>query len=270
MHVLVRSTSDLRRLPSSVNPRNTHVHDGSLESLLNIFQASRPDVVVHLASLFIVHHQQSQVAELVQSNILFGALLLEAMSACTVRSFVNAGSFWQHYQGEAYNPANLYAATKQAFADILRYYVEAHGIRAVTLELPDTYGPNDPRRKIVNILIDGARSGKSVGLTKGEQILDLVHVDDVVEAIRAAVHLLASTEVANAVYSVSSGQPVKLKDLVALVGSIVGGHSSFSLGERSYRFREVMVPWEGGIPLPGWQARRRVEDFLKEELKSNR
>lgn len=266
VHVIVRQTSDLGRLPSVIDKRNVHVFDGSLGSLLKAMEISKPEVVVHLASLFIVSHEPEQVASLVQSNILFGALLLEAMNAWSVHSFVNTGSFWQHFGTEKYNPANLYAATKEAFVDILRYYVEATLLRAITLELPDTFGPQDPRRKIVNILIESATNRIPLGLTLGEQVLDLVHIDDVVEAFRIAIRLVMKANVRNAVYSVSSGRPIKLKDLVSIVESITGNHSYLTLGGRTYRFREVMSPWEGGTLLPGWQATRRIEDFFREQI----
>lgn len=265
-HVIVRSTSDLRRLPSTIRKGNVHVFDGSLTSLLKAMSVAKPDTVIHLASLFVVHHEHDQAASLIESNVLFGTLLLEAMIANSVHRFINTGSSWQHFGSEEYNPTNLYAATKQAFEDVLKYYVEATPLRAITLQLPDTFGPNDSRRKIVNILIESVRSQTPLDLTPGEQLLDLVHVDDLVEAFRMVMGNLGSREDKNAVYSLSSGRPIKLKELVACIESFSPTASRFHLGARPYRFREVMTAWDGGIALPGWRATRRIEDFLKEQI----
>jgi nucleoside-diphosphate-sugar epimerase len=266
-HVIVRQGSDRRRLPEALGPNDVHLYDGSLESLVRALQASKPDVVVHLASLFTVQHKQEQVVPLFESNILFGALLLEAMVASGVEGFVNAGSFWQHFDSEDYNPANLYAATKKAFNDILKYYVEATALRAITLELPDTFGPDDPRRKVTNLIIDHLQRNTPLELTAGDQVLDLVHVDDVVNAFVSAMRKVMHMETKSAAYALSSGCPMKLKDLVGLAESISGKNSCLKLGAKEYRFREVMTTWEGGKPMPNWHPSRTIESFLSEQLR---
>jgi len=268
VHAIVRATSKTESLAASIGSRNLHVFDGSMSSLVRAVSESRPNLVVHLASLFVVQHTQEQVSRLVESNVLFGTMLLDAMVACSADRIINTGSFWQHYDSEAYNPANLYAATKKAFEDILRFYTEATPLRAITLELPDTFGPNDPRRKIVNILIESARSQVELDLTPGEQELDLVHVDDVVDAFRVAAGLLDSGKSAYRAYSVSSSRALTVKQIVACAEAVSSRPPRFRLGGRPYRFREVMKAWRGGTPLPGWSPTRRVEDYLAEQLGS--
>ena len=105
---------------------------------------------------------------------------------------MNTGSYSQHYGGRAYSPVSLYAATKQAFQDILQFYCEVRGLRAVTLELPDTYGPDDKRPKLFSLLDRVARSGETLQMSPGEQLLDLLHVDDVVHGYEVAADGLLS------------------------------------------------------------------------------
>jgi nucleoside-diphosphate-sugar epimerase len=62
------------------------------------------------------------------------------MQAAGIRRLVNAGTTWQHYLGQVYDPVNLYAATKQAFEAILKFYTSTRDFQAITLELTDTYG----------------------------------------------------------------------------------------------------------------------------------
>src|SRR5207247_1687541 len=97
---------------------------------------------------------------------------------------------WQHFGGEEYHPADLYAATKQAFVDVLRYFVEAAALEVVTLELYDSYGLDDARVKLMPALRRAALDGGRIALTDGRQQLDLVHVDDVVRAYEAAAERL--------------------------------------------------------------------------------
>jgi nucleoside-diphosphate-sugar epimerase len=98
-----------------------------------------PDVVVHLAALYINQHKPEHIVDLINSNVLLGTHVLEAMTENGSLQFLNIGTRWQHLKNKRYNPANLYSATKEAFKDILGYY-GTKGIRHKSLELGDTYG----------------------------------------------------------------------------------------------------------------------------------
>lgn len=264
VHVIVRPTSDLRALPPQVT--GVHTYDGSIQSLLEAVRIVQPNVVFHLAALSIAQHTPHQVTPLIESNILFGVHLAEAITqqAPSCR-FINAGSYWQHYQGKTYSPTNLYAATKQAFEDILIYYVEVCSLRALTLVLFDTYGPGDARPRLLNLLRKALRTGEPLALSPGEQELDLVHVDDVVRAfVQAARWLQTEAATGYVRFFVSSGRLIRLRDLVALCEQIAGRSIPVIWGGRPYRVREVMRPLQGGPPLPGWQPQIPLESGISQ------
>jgi nucleoside-diphosphate-sugar epimerase len=125
VHIIVRDGSKLTELKEIVGDIHIHEYDGSSSSMTEIVSSSNPSVVFHLASLFLSEHKSDQINDLIDSNITFGTQLLEAMVTCQVYNLVNTGTSWQHYQNEQYSPVNLYAATKQAFENIVQYYVEA-------------------------------------------------------------------------------------------------------------------------------------------------
>lgn len=127
-------------------------YDGSTHGVIDAMRRFRPEIVIHLASKYLVTHDPEDVEPLVESNILLGNQILEAMCKAGVPYLVNFGTSFQHYGGADYNPVSLYAATKQAFEDLARYYVEAHSLSVVTLKLSDTYGPDDRRGKIIALL----------------------------------------------------------------------------------------------------------------------
>jgi nucleoside-diphosphate-sugar epimerase len=218
--------------------------------------------VFHLASLFLAQHQPQDVDALILSNVLFSTQLAEAMVANGVRHMVNTGTSWQHFDNQDYNPVNLYAATKQAFEDILAYYADAGMLKVVTLALFDTYGPNDPRRKLVALLRDLARTGQALAMSPGEQLIDLVHIDDVVDAFLLAAQRLPSQPTAYARYGVSSGAPMTLRAFVGVFERVAGTSLAIEWGGRPYRPREVMTPWQAPA-MEGWQARIRLEDGLR-------
>ena len=263
VHMVSRANS---RLPEAeeFSYVTNHIYDGSSESIVNCVVQAKPDVVFHLASLFLSQHAIKDIIALIQTNLLFGSQLLEAMKENKVTNLVNTGTSWQHYNNEDYNPVCLYAATKQAFEAILEYYVQACGFKVITLKLFDTYGPDDHRLKLFHLLSKVATSGEKLDMSSGEQLIDLVHIDDVTEAyLNAAQRLIDCRAQQHERYAVSSGKPIPLRDLVVLYSEVIGSAINVNWGVRSYRFREVMEPWTGGSSLEGWQPKYTLADGMK-------
>jgi nucleoside-diphosphate-sugar epimerase len=263
VHLIVRSDSNLQQVRGLTNGAHLHVHDGTTQGLIDIVRDVQPQSVFHLASLFIAEHLSEDVEPLVACNFLFGSQLLEAMRVADVRWFVNAGTSWQHFHSDRERPSCLYAATKRAFQDIVDFYSDAYGLRAITLKLFDTYGPGDVRRKLFRLLKDTAKTGEPLSMSAGEQQIDLVYIDDVVEAFRKAEELLVSgTVAAHELYAVSSGKPLPLRELVESYKKILNQEVTINWGTRPYRSREVMVNWNGLPGLPGWAPKVILMDGL--------
>lgn len=258
VHILTRAGSTLPTA-SEFSQIPIHVHDNTTKGMVSCVEQAKPDVVFHLASLFLSHHEAEDIKSLIQSNVLFGTQLLEAMQVNGVKSIINTGTSWQHYNNEDYNPVCLYAATKQAFEALLEYYVQACGIKAITLKLFDTYGPDDPRPKLFHLLNKAAASGAPLDMSSGKQLIDLVHIDDVVAAyLIAAQRLLDGQVTIHERYAVSSGQPLPLKELVQQYAAVSKKTIQVNWGGRPYRYREVMVPWNLGDAIEGWMPKIKL------------
>lgn len=234
------------------------IYDGSTESVLSALAQTRPDVVFHLASLFTAEHKPADVKPLVESNLLFSCQLAEAMAQSKVKLLVNTGTAWQNFGNATYNPVNLYAATKQAFESILAYYQEAHGLRMITLKIFDTYGPNDPRPKLL-ALFQRARN-ETLAFSAGGQHIDLVHIEDVLKAFIMAAKRLMNGQVKRAeVYALSSKRTLSLRQVAKIFEEASNSRLRINWGARPYRIREVMRPWSKGRRLPGWKPKISLE-----------
>ena len=263
IHVITRPNSNFDSLESVINKINIHEYDETTESLCNIVESANPDIVFHLASLFLVRHETIDIIPLIQSNILFSTQLLESMLQNKVSLLVNAGTSWQHYNNEDYCPVNLYAATKQAFESILKYYIDIKALRVITLKLFDTYGPDDKRFKILNLLKKIKESSEPLRMSPGEQMIDLVYIDDVINAfIIASERLLSGQVQEDETYAISSNSPISLKNLIELFEQIVGQKLPIIWAGRPYRDREVMQTWNKGQLLPGWKPIINIETGL--------
>jgi len=212
-------------------------------SIIKIVENDSPDIVIHLASLFLSSHTSDQIEPLIQSNITFSSKLLDAMVDHGIKYFINTGTLWEHYTNEAdYNPVNLYAATKRAFEDVLQYYTRAYDLKACTLKFFDTYGPHDRRKKLFNVLKSGLDGKETLQFSPGEQELDLLYVDDAVNAyIKTIDYLKKKKERGHDIFFIGSGKSVRLKDVVATFEEIYDQKLKINWGGRPYRDREIMT-----------------------------
>ena len=105
---------------------------------------------------------------------------------------------------------------KQLDQEILSYYVKAHSIRAVTLIPYDIYGPNDWRGRLT-LALWRAAAGKTIDMTPGEQLLDFVHVSDVINAYILAQKLIDDGMIGNhgEHFFLGSGRRQTLKEIAS-------------------------------------------------------
>jgi nucleoside-diphosphate-sugar epimerase len=264
--IIVRPKSNYRKIKNIFKKINIFIYENNdIKGLIKFFKKINPDIVFHLASLYISEHQPKDIFDLINSNINFGTHILEAMARNNIRKIINTGTSWQHYKNEKYNPVCLYAATKEAFEKILEYYVKALEFEAITLKLFDTYGEDDDRGKLISLLKKFSQEKRTLEMSPGEQEIDLLHVDDVVEAFLSASFLFDDKDIfiTHNKYAVNSGRKVKLKELIDIYEKNTGYKLRIKWGSRSYRKREVINLWDKYNSLPNWKPKITLEEGLK-------
>lgn len=238
--------------------------DGSYASIENALRTAQPDMVYHLATYYTGAHGPEATPALVESNITFGAYLLEAMSACGCSRLIYAATIMTHFGGELYRPVNLYAATKQAFSDLMGYYTDTGLLQAVTLILSDTYGPNDHRPKVLNLIRDAAQKKEAIALSDGGQDYDVVHIDDVVRAFyMAGKQLLQRQDWKNETFQVCAAAPLTLRQTAELMLAVNDLPQDIALwGQRPAAPREIRQAIRLYPVLTGWKEQVALEDGL--------
>ncbi|MGX9758150.1 NAD-dependent epimerase/dehydratase family protein [Clostridioides difficile] len=241
VHIIVRKESNLILLSDIKDTVKIHIFEGQTLELIDTIRKINPNLIIHLASLFIGSHTSAQLQEIIESNILFSTQVLEAASKSNTKYFINTGTHWQNYNDECYNPVNLYAATKEAFEIISKYYLQTSNMSMITLKLIDTYGPFDPRSKIINLLKKIHSTGEVLHMSSGEQELGLLYIDDVIKAYLVAIEKVQEMKPKEMESFLALPKEIhSLRSVVDIFQNVIGENLNIKWGKKPYRDREMM------------------------------
>lgn len=258
-HGIIRHPIKEQSLKKQLDKVNLHLLENN-DNLNRIISSVKPDLVIHLASRYLTNHDYSQISDLIKSNIEFPCKLLEAMDMNGVKKFINTGTSWQHYNSSNYDPVNLYAATKQAFEDLMQYYINAKSFSCINLKLFDTYGPNDNRGKLISLFDRIASNGETLSMSQGLQQINLVHIHDVCRAYQQSINLLIDCKNNyNEVFGVFSDDNLTLRNIASIYEKVNKVSLNIKWGELPYREREVMTPCQNLKKIPGWSTKIDIE-----------
>ncbi len=239
-------------------------YDGTGESVLRALTQCQPELVYHLATFYTGAHTLDDCKKMISSNLELGTYLLESMSAAGCEKLIYTTSVTTRWYGDRlYKPLSLYAATKQAFSDIVEFYTDMGSIKAIQLALSDTYGPGDHRKKVLNLIRKAIITNTPIDLSMGTQIYDAVFIDDVVRALVQANNQFDTTTFPHVTYQISSRENYTLRETIDLL--LRSNHLSLraNWGGRPEVKREVKDKLRVYQPLPDWQPEVGLEEGLR-------
>lgn len=267
MEVHALANRNRQRLDEILPPQNVHLLGDDYPAIEALVVQLAPDAIFHLAGIHTEPTSMAAAAEMIQSNLTTGTALLRGAALCkTPPVLVNTGSYWQFSEEATFAPNTFYAATKQAFMDLMRFFEKFKRIRSTTLVLFDTFGLDDPRPKLWTKILH-APHGANIDLSEGRQFIELVHVDDVTAAFQRAAELLEAGEALERAYAVRSERKITLKKLIESFNAHAGTELHLHWGAITYWDGQIFEPWQGPL-LPGWHAKvcidTTVADYLRE------
>ncbi|WP_299483553.1 NAD(P)-dependent oxidoreductase [uncultured Roseibium sp.] len=241
--------------------------DGDVQKLADDFKRQKISRVIHVATIYPADETAGNAMDILNANLLFGGKILEASRLAGVTGFVNMGTFSQFGENGDVKPNSLYAATKQAFSEMLSYYADWHDLNAITLVLYDLYGPGDTRPKLLPELISAARTGNSMDATPGLQKMVPLHVRDAVAAVILALENLSDgTGSSNPNQYVCGDEVITVRELARVVETVSGRAMNVNWGARPYRSNQLMVPFVGP-KLSGWEPKIKIAEGVEELLR---
>ena len=146
------------------------------------------------------------------------------------------------------------------------YYVDTYNMKAISLVLSDTYGPNDTRKKFLNLVLDALKSQDlNFKMSLGEQEICYIYIEDVVNAYLKSRDLISSQGIKELkTYSVFGNEILTLNNLVELLEKIFNKKLSTEKGYYPYRLREIMKFNYAHIErLPNWEPKISLKEGVK-------
>lgn len=223
LYAVIRPRSELWRIADvraslSVVPCDLR----SFEELDACLEKIRPDVCLHLAWYAEPATYRSSPENVTMLNA--SLRLAYHLGELGCRRFVATGSCYEYASSGCYlsensatKPTSLYAASKLALHAALEQLASVCRMDVAWARLFYLYGPSEDRQRLVPSVIGSLLNNQRFWLTSGDQIRDVLHVEDVAAAIWA----IARSDV-NGVVNVGSGQPVTVRDLAVRIGDMLG------------------------------------------------
>ena len=245
-----------------------HVRD-IREPLDDLFDAVRPEAVLHLAAQADVRVSVENPVEDAEVNVVGTVRVLEASRRH--RAQIVFSSTGGAIYGECERPAresdpcapvSPYGTAKLAAEEYLRSYNRLHGTHHVALRYGNVYGPRqDPHGEagVVAIFLGALARGEQARIFgDGLQTRDYVYVGDVARATTSALGLEGG------VFNVGTGQETSVVDLYAFCADVAGSeaeaeHVPARLGELQ---RSVLDTGLTASEL-GFRAMVDLEDGLR-------
>lgn len=227
LHLLVRPNYKPWRLEEIKNDVHLHVVDlANTVGLNSVVEQIRPDWIFHLA-VYGAYPFQSDVRQMVQTNIIGTINLIEACLRTDFAAFVNTGTSLEYGskdhsppEAEFLEPSSNYAVTKASATLFCRYTAQSQRVHLPTLRLYSVYGPYEESTRLMPTLIRHGLKGELPPLVNPDTAHDYVYVEDVVDAYLLAA--IKPSQEPGAVYNVGTGIQTSLRKVVEVAQRVMG------------------------------------------------
>jgi len=216
-----------------------------------------PEFIFHLAGKSNYPNSFEEKEELWAANVLFGNKLLDVILKVPNVTFVNFNTSLA-YKGSEIFPYTYYALTKSCFYQTLAFVASQKQLSVFNLILYNVYGKGDTTKRALNYILDSLEQKEFVAMSLGEQLLDFVHVDDVVCLCLQLIDE-KPTNTLEDIY-VGTGKGTALKDAAQLIEILSNKKTAIDFGGIPYRMEEKM---ENIAPIANnrfWKASIVIED----------
>jgi len=190
--------------------------------------------------------------------------LLEVLDWSQLRRFVQIGSSDEYGSVPApqnedirESPISPYSLGKVSSTNLLQMLYRTEKLPIVVLRLFLVYGEGQKNNRLIPQIIKGCLLDEFFPTSKGEQLRDLCHVDDITDGILS---VLENDKVNGEIINLASGVPVSIREVIEIIHQYVGsgrpgyGKVAYRNGENMQLFADIskakrILNWSPKISL---------------------
>ena len=175
------------------------------------------NTIIHCGTHYVKNHNFLDIHKIIKANIEFGIVLLENLKIMHVEKFINFSTVWQNYNGKKAEANNLYAVSKICFTNILDYYSRQHtDIKFYNLFISDTYGRNDKRKKLINLIKKNFQKKIETKIISKNLYLNLLNIED----INLGIKIILNQNIIPGKYNLINNQSFNILDLIKKINQL--------------------------------------------------
>jgi len=271
VHVLQKPSSNLWRLKDV--KKSLVFHREQLKDRKNLtllLKRIRPEIIYHLAAHGSYSHQ-TDVDEMVATNILGTLNLLVASKEIPYQCFVNTGSSSEYgvktkpmREKDVCQPISFYAATKLSTTVLCQVFVTLYQKPIVTLRPFSVYGPYEEGSRFIPSIIRCLLNEKPIKLTSDDIRHDFIYIDDIIKAYLQASKMIY--RLAGQVINLGTGKEYTNDEVVKTLFRVAKKQISVKKGAFLPKKWDA-THWRADISqakkLLHWQPKNSLEKGLK-------
>ena len=235
-----------------------------LETVCEEIKRYSPEIIINCSASQILDDDKKSIESLIHTNLYSQSCFVsEAKKLKNFIGFITFGSRWEYDENGNYKPNTFYAASKHASDYLLKYFADKK-TTIVVLKIFDTYGINDKRSKILNLLLKNYKNNTKLKLSPGAQEIDYVNILDICELIKLVCRDIKKNKINGfKKYTVSSNKPITLIKLTKILKKILKKDLDIEMGALKYRDNESMKTLKKIFNYKSWKPKSNLIKDLK-------
>ena len=204
------------------------------KKIVKIIETLNPDIIIHLAALSGLKKCENDPKKAFEVNVTGTENVVEGCLKTNAKLiFISSREVYgstineKSNEDDMLNPDNIYGQTKVNAEKIIQNAAKIFELNYVILRLTNVYGPGS--NSGVNRIIRESLSKEKILVNGGEQILNFIFIEDVVELIYL---VILNNKLSKQILNIGSNDTSSLKKFVELLEELLNDPINIQYGEK--------------------------------------
>ena len=268
--IIIRKSSNTWRIRNILKDVNVYFVDLlDIDNLKKVVYEIQPNIILHLAT-YGGHPNQINDVDIINTNFLGTANLLEACSKINYKLFVNTGSSSEYgkknepmKESDIIEPINTYGVTKAAATLYCNSIAKAQKKPIITFRLFSPFGYYEGENRLIPYVIINCFKNNKLCLGDKNSVRDFIFIEDVVNAY---VSLINSTKTfTGEIINIGFGQQHTVGYIVKTITDYMNYEGEISWKTNAVRSYDT-TKWQANIinalEVLKWKPNYSIKDGL--------